>query len=226
MANELKQLFFKCMNHYCKVLFIFILEQGFVIIINGLRIFTANCYAMKKINTFFGLYLLFSMLYSCGENPPKPVVKTVSANPVKKATVASEVKASEPVLAQYMRIKNAMIADDSLETKSHIKAFPSILTVASSEQSDPQAKALINNMQGTVQEMQDSPFEQQRFQLITLTQSLIAWQEIAPSKEPIYVQYCPMYKGGNSWLSMEEQVLNPYYGSKMLRCGVVEKKLN
>ena len=39
----------------------------------------------------------------------------------------------------------------------------------------------------------------------------------------IYYQYCPMYNGGKgaNWLSKENTVKNPYYGSMMLTCGKV-----
>lgn len=43
------------------------------------------------------------------------------------------------------------------------------------------------------------------------------------SEQTIYVQHCPMVadnKGGN-WLALQEQILNPYFGDRMLKCGSV-----
>ncbi len=34
--------------------------------------------------------------------------------------------------------------------------------------------------------------------------------------------YCPMYDGGSNWLQTDGPVRNPYYGSVMLTCGVVD----
>jgi hypothetical protein len=34
--------------------------------------------------------------------------------------------------------------------------------------------------------------------------------------------YCPMYDGGSNWVQMDGPVRNPYYGSTMLTCGVVD----
>lgn len=34
--------------------------------------------------------------------------------------------------------------------------------------------------------------------------------------------YCPMYDGGSNWVQMDGPVRNPYYGSVMLTCGVVD----
>lgn len=44
---------------------------------------------------------------------------------------------------------------------------------------------------------------------------------------PVYKQFCPMAfkdKGG-FWLSNSEEVLNPYFGSKMLHCGEIQEKI-
>ena len=34
--------------------------------------------------------------------------------------------------------------------------------------------------------------------------------------------YCPMYDGGSNWVQLDGPVRNPYYGSQMLTCGVVD----
>ena len=34
--------------------------------------------------------------------------------------------------------------------------------------------------------------------------------------------YCPMYDGGSNWVQVDGPVRNPYYGSTMLTCGVVD----
>ncbi len=42
--------------------------------------------------------------------------------------------------------------------------------------------------------------------------------------ETVYYQHCPMAKA--SWLSNNEDIKNPYYGSKMLTCGSTKEILN
>jgi len=44
----------------------------------------------------------------------------------------------------------------------------------------------------------------------------------------VYKQYCPMAfdDKGAFWLSSEKQVLNPYFGASMLRCGSVQETIN
>ncbi len=44
-----------------------------------------------------------------------------------------------------------------------------------------------------------------------------------PIEKSIYVQHCPMaddFKGAD-WLSLEDNIMNPYYGASMLTCGEV-----
>jgi Cu(I)/Ag(I) efflux system membrane fusion protein len=42
--------------------------------------------------------------------------------------------------------------------------------------------------------------------------------------ETVYYQFCPMAK--SSWLNDSEEVNNPYYGGKMLKCGSTKEVLN
>ncbi len=44
-----------------------------------------------------------------------------------------------------------------------------------------------------------------------------------PFGETVYVQHCPMADNntGADWLSLDEQIKNPYFGDKMLKCGKV-----
>ncbi|NEV94434.1 DUF3347 domain-containing protein [Psychroflexus sediminis] len=43
------------------------------------------------------------------------------------------------------------------------------------------------------------------------------------SKGEVYLEYCPMAKA--SWLSTSQEIRNPYYGDKMLKCGTVKETI-
>jgi len=70
----------------------------------------------------------------------------------------------------------------------------------------------------------------QRLQFINLSKALInAVQSFGTSFEsPLYVQYCPMANDnqGATWISKEENIVNPYFGDVMLTCGNVESIIN
>jgi Cu(I)/Ag(I) efflux system membrane fusion protein len=48
-----------------------------------------------------------------------------------------------------------------------------------------------------------------------------------PHDETLYLQHCPMADNnkGADWLSREEPIVNPYFGSSMLSCGEVTEVL-
>ncbi|WOK07267.1 efflux RND transporter periplasmic adaptor subunit [Imperialibacter roseus] len=49
-------------------------------------------------------------------------------------------------------------------------------------------------------------------------------QAFNPMDEPLYVDFCPMADNnrGASWLSLSEEIKNPYFGEAMLSCGEVK----
>lgn len=67
--------------------------------------------------------------------------------------------------------------------------------------------------------------EAQRNQFDFLSQAIIkAIQVFGVGGSTFYVQHCPMAKDnqGADWISLEEEIRNPYFGDKMLKCGVVK----
>lgn len=63
--------------------------------------------------------------------------------------------------------------------------------------------------------------EKQRASFITLSENMYQLMKVSKIETPIYFQHCPMANDGKgaNWLSKENQVKNPYYGSKMMSCG-------
>jgi hypothetical protein len=69
--------------------------------------------------------------------------------------------------------------------------------------------------------------EDQRKTLIPLTKNIYALMKVAKAETPTYYQFCPMANGGKgaNWLSKENEIKNPYYGSEMLTCGKVVERI-
>lgn len=68
--------------------------------------------------------------------------------------------------------------------------------------------------------------EEQRRQFGFLSEALInSIEAFGIQGAPIYVQYCPMAfdNEGADWLSQEEEIRNPYFGDKMMKCGSIKK---
>ncbi len=70
--------------------------------------------------------------------------------------------------------------------------------------------------------------EDQRKALIPVTKNIYALMKVAKTETPTYYQFCPMANGGKgaNWLSKENEVKNPYYGSMMMSCGSTIETIN
>ncbi len=71
--------------------------------------------------------------------------------------------------------------------------------------------------------------EAQRKQFGFLSDALIQVVEAFGTEgNALYVQHCPMAfdNEGADWLATEEEIQNPYFGDKMMRCGLVKKTMN
>jgi hypothetical protein len=63
----------------------------------------------------------------------------------------------------------------------------------------------------------------QRTAFQTLSESVITLTRASKPSKPAYIAYCPMKKA--YWISAEQGVKNPYYGSTMLTCGKVTETI-
>ncbi len=61
----------------------------------------------------------------------------------------------------------------------------------------------------------------QREHFIPLSKNIYQLIKVSKQASPVYYQFCPMANDGKgaNWLSKENTVKNPYYGSMMLTCG-------
>ncbi|MFT6053775.1 MAG: Cu(I)/Ag(I) efflux system membrane fusion protein [Roseivirga sp.] len=70
----------------------------------------------------------------------------------------------------------------------------------------------------------------QRLQFINLSKALINAVKSfgAANESPLYVQFCPMANDnkGATWISLKENIINPYFGDAMLTCGSVESVIS
>lgn len=69
---------------------------------------------------------------------------------------------------------------------------------------------------GALQQAKD--IEAMREILKDLSKPFALWTSLT-NPDGLYVAYCPMKPG--SWLQDQKEINNPYYGSKMLRCGEI-----
>ena len=137
---------------------------------------------------------------------------------------------SQAVLNDYFNLKDALVADDNAKAKNlggvlakSLKAFD---TSKYSGDKQSELKDIIEDATEHAEHISESDIAHQREHLKVLSKDMIDMLAITGTEVTLYEQFCPMYDGGTAWLSTNEEVRNPYYGSKMLKCGKVQREIN
>ena len=126
----------------------------------------------------------------------------------------------DPVLMAYYKIKNALVESDAKTVATEAKELTVLLAKA--------PKAVGDEAYQAAQAMAKSTdIATQRTQLGSLTAGVYQAVKKGKPEDAVYYAYCPMANGnkGGYWLSDKKEIANPYFGSKMLKCGSVKETL-
>ncbi|MBU2884910.1 DUF3347 domain-containing protein [Gilvimarinus agarilyticus] len=129
-------------------------------------------------------------------------------------------ESAQQVLSAYLSIKDALVETDG--TTASTAATTMIPLLNGSDELSLRIKVNAEYIAATNDaEVQRSAFNKLSEDIYTLVKSTEA------NDAPLYRQYCPMAMDnqGAYWLSSEKEVLNPYFGDKMLRCGSVKEEI-
>ena len=136
----------------------------------------------------------------------------------------------EIILKDYFNLKDALVSDDEVKAKEFGVALKKSLgNLDISKYTDDQQKELKEIIEDAVEHAEhisESPMAHQREHFKVLSKDVTDMVAVTGTANTLYEQYCPMYDKGSAWLSMSKEVRNPYYGSKMLKCGKVQKEIN
>ncbi len=123
---------------------------------------------------------------------------------------------------QYIAIKNALAADNADQTS---KAALDFIKIAGTVDAKLLSEGNINTLRKDATAISEArTIQKQREYFYNLSDNMIAVaKKFKLSDKSVYVQYCPMAEG--NWLSNENKIVNPYYGSKMLSCGSVKSEI-
>jgi copper chaperone CopZ len=137
-----------------------------------------------------------------------------------------EVNQLKKVFDSYFSIKDALVkSDGNLASTKAKELLASIKAVEmgklSTEEHTVWMKAMKDLVFDTehIEETKDVGHQRDHFN--TLSDNVYQLLKVSKYEQPIYYQHCPMANGGKgaNWLSKENAIKNPYYGSKMLTCG-------
>lgn len=133
----------------------------------------------------------------------------------------SEEKA-EQVLSAYLQIKNALVETNGEAASKAAKKITATLSENKGE--------LLDNIRFDAEHIAETKSaDHQRDHFNTLSDNVYTLVKATDAGESkLYRQYCPMAMNndGAYWLSTEEEIRNPYFGDKMLKCGSVKETIN
>ncbi len=137
---------------------------------------------------------------------------------------------AKQVLGDYMTLKDALVADNKNgAAKAGTKLVGSLNSFDMGSYTTEQQKELkeiVADAKEHAEHIGKSEMDHKREHFKMLSKDMIDMVAITGTDNALYQQFCPMYDGGSSWLSINKEIKNPYYGSKMINCGRVEKEIN
>ena len=122
------------------------------------------------------------------------------------------------LLTQYYTIKDALVAGNGSNASASAEQFIKTLnTIDYKVISEGNINALLKDAT-SISETKDVKKQRDQFANLSTNMTALA-KAVKLSPQPIYQVYCPMKKA--NWLSNEQAIKNPYYGSALLTCGKV-----
>ncbi|NLR92266.1 DUF3347 domain-containing protein [Flammeovirga agarivorans] len=161
---------------------------------------------MKKI---IALGVLGFMMMSCGGNAEKQQVQKEEKVELKPVVYNAE-KAKGPMA--YFKLSECLIASNPTAAQTYAKKVLATL---------PEDATEVKQAVEAIVASTDLEEQRKQFEVVTAY-----YYEIAKSGEAgmdVYKVHCPMAfdNTGADWLSATDEVINPYFGDKMLHCGRV-----
>ena len=143
-----------------------------------------------------------------------------------------EVNQLKVVFDNYFVVKDAMISSDGNVTSIASKELFIAINNVKMDKLEMDVHMVwmkvLNQIKEDAEHIADTKdIKHQRDHFTTLSKDIYALLKVAKYDVPVYFQYCPMYNNGKgaNWLSKENAVKNPYYGSMMLSCGKVTETI-
>lgn len=147
-----------------------------------------------------------------------------------KHTAMTEIKQQIPqlkaVFDNYFAIKDALVKTDGNTATAKAKDLLTAISAIKMEKLSTEEHAVwmkvMKNLAFDAEHIADTKeVAHQRNHFTTLSKNMYALIKASKQETPTYFQHCPMYDDGKGadWLSKENAIKNPYYGSQMLSCG-------
>ena len=143
-----------------------------------------------------------------------------------------EVNQLKAVFDNYFAVKDALVKTDGNTASAKATALLSAINAVKMETLKTDEHTIwmkvLKNIKEDAEHIADTKdAKHQRDHFDTLSKNIYDLIKVSKQETPTYYQFCPMANNGKgaNWLSKENVVKNPYYGSMMLSCGKVTETI-
>lgn len=132
----------------------------------------------------------------------------------------------KPVFENYFLLKDALVKTDGKVASAVAKDLLTSLNGVKMDKLDMDVHMVWMKVMKdltmdakSISETQD--IKKQRTVFMSLSKNMYDLIKVAKYETPVFYQFCPMANGGKgaNWLSKDNAIKNPYYGSQMMSCG-------
>ncbi len=179
---------------------------------------------MKNSYLVFFAIIAFAVS-SCKDNSKQsePEVVTVdNAEPKIYEIAKTEAEFNDPkvetVFNQYLQVETALVNTDASKTAAEAAKLDLLLKEMNADEATQSAVAAMASSD-------DINIQRQNFEALSSGMETVLKGAIKSGM--LYKQFCPMAfnNKGAYWISSSRDILNPYFGDKMLKCGRVDAEI-
>lgn len=180
-------------------------------------------------------FILILVLNACGPSEQERAQQAERQMQLQTQLVESTPEFNQQmsdILDRYFDLKDALVESNAEKATSMAEQFLSESKQVDASSLDTGSSALWDSYSEVIISRSEelipiTNVDQQRYHFEYISESMIEMVEMfQPVGYEIYHQSCPMVRDGSAdWLSREEQIANPYHGSRMMRCGEVIRRL-
>lgn len=173
----------------------------------------------------------------CGMELTVPVTEAKTGNSATQDVAQTNAKAGIPsevndIVSNYLKVKNALVKDDSNGATQAAKSLSASLNAANSSAVDAKSQKQFAEIIEDSKEHAEhiganaAKISHQREHFVMLSKDINDLLAITKTDQKLYQDYCPMANDGKGaiWISETKDIKNPYYGASMLKCGSVKKQ--
>lgn len=139
---------------------------------------------------------------------------------------------TSPIIDAYLQVKNGLVADNKDQAATGatelLAAFSAFDMTKLSEETHTAYMEILESAKKHTEHIVKSTIDLQREHFEALSSDINNMVLLLGTEKTLYKDFCPMANNnkGAYWLSEVKDIKNPYFGSKMLKCGSIKEQIN